>query len=87
VAPEKIKTIVPSSKEYGYRSSLTLHREGKDKNGAFGSVAKDNETVIPISECLLAAPELQKVFKENFPMPEARDVKGPCFARGHLPVA
>ena len=46
--------IVPSPLDYGYRSSITLHRSTR----GYGYFAKDNKTIIKIDRCLLAADEI-----------------------------
>ncbi|NQU73420.1 MAG: class I SAM-dependent RNA methyltransferase [Candidatus Omnitrophica bacterium] len=46
--------IAPSPLDYGYRSSITVHRS----TGGYGYLAADNRTVIKIDRCLLAADEI-----------------------------
>jgi 23S rRNA (uracil1939-C5)-methyltransferase len=43
--------ITPSSREYGYRSSITLHNSTK----GYGYFTKDNRTIIAVKRCPLAA--------------------------------
>lgn len=52
-SPQIFNPIVPGSKTLGYRNSLTLHQSDQKQN-ALGFYAKDNKTIIPIEECLLA---------------------------------
>ncbi len=51
--------IVPSDRDYGYRTSLTLH---KGKKG-LGFYSKDNRTIIEIDECPLASEHLNEYLK------------------------
>ena len=45
----------------GYRNKLKLHRMA---DGKFGMVGRDNESVIPVQECLLAHPEINRAVKQ-----------------------
>ncbi len=60
IDPALVRPIVPSPREYGYRSSVTLHK-AEDR---LGLVAKDNKTMVPIENCLLADPGLETVFQK-----------------------
>lgn len=46
--------IAPSPSQYGYRSSITLHKS----TAGYGYFAKDNKTIIAIKRCALAADEI-----------------------------
>ena len=67
----KIKPIVASNREYGYRNGVTLHPIFSKKNrvsigrqvtASLGFVGKDNVSKIPIKSCLLADERLASVF-------------------------
>ena len=57
--PKLIAPIRFSPKEYGYRNSVTLH----PMKEVLGFIGKDNRSVIPVKNCLLADERLQPVFK------------------------
>lgn len=75
VPNDKIGPIVASPKDYGYRSSVTLHRT---KPGPvpqrMGFIGRDKTTPIVIDRCLLTQPELERVFQwdENLAREEDR---------------
>lgn len=59
----KIQAIVPSSTDYHYRSSVTLHRTRPGKGPQrLGFVGRDKATPILIQECLLTSGPLSPVF-------------------------
>lgn len=66
---EAVRPIFASEKEFGYRSSLTLHPvDPKAKlSTRLGFVARDNRTVIPVKNCLLADPAFAPVFPAQVP--------------------
>jgi 23S rRNA (uracil1939-C5)-methyltransferase len=63
-----VKSIVPSSADYGARNSVTLHRTQKEsaKPQRLGFVGRDNKTVLPIDNCLLADSRLKDIFRASF---------------------
>jgi len=71
----KISAIVASPSDYGYRSSVTLHRT---KPGAvpqrMGFIGRDKTTPLVIDRCLLTEPQLERVFQwdENLVRDEDR---------------
>lgn len=56
-----------SSKEYGYRNSVTFHRVAGDKKqkAQVGFVGLDNKTIISVTECLLLDPGLSDVWAKS----------------------
>ncbi|MBD3378918.1 MAG: TRAM domain-containing protein [Candidatus Omnitrophica bacterium] len=62
--------IEPSSKEYGYRSTVTLHRRG-GRTGFFGA---DGKTLVPVEKCLLAEDALNKEIPGLDPRGQRSDV-------------
>lgn len=70
IDPALVRPIVPSSREYGYRSSITLHQA----EGGRGLVAKDNKTILPIENCLLADPRLLEIFDKSWTFKKAESV-------------
>ena len=67
-AEQVFKPIRYSGRDYGYRNSVTLHRTQKDnsKPQSLGFVGRDNETVVPIKNCLLVDPRFSQVFQLKF---------------------
>ncbi len=67
VSPDQIEFIRSSEKEYGYRNSVTFHQTEADrkKKPLVGFVGTDNETIIPVSECLLLDPGLSAVWTKS----------------------
>lgn len=71
----KIEPITASPNDYGYRSSVTLHRT---RPGAvpqrMGFIGRDKSTPIVIDRCLLTEPRLERVFQwdENLVRDEDR---------------
>ena len=59
IDPALVLPIVPSPNPYEYRTSVTLHKAGPKS----GFVGRDNETVIPIDQCLLTHPGLKPAFE------------------------
>jgi len=66
----EFRGITPSPVEYGYRSSITLHRS---ENG-YGYFAKRDKTIIPILECPLAADSINALIKSNPSLSKKKDV-------------
>ncbi len=56
-----IGSIVPSDNQIRYRSSLTLHIPSSKKGGA-GFIGKDNKSIIPVTDCLLADEKMRPLF-------------------------
>ena len=56
-----------AGERFGYRNKLKLHSDGK---GNFGMVGRDNETIFPVKECLLARAEINAAISGT-PVPEA----------------
>lgn len=75
VENDKIQPITASPNDYGYRSSVTLHRT---KPGGvpqrMGFIGRDKTTPIIIDRCLLTEPRLERVFQwdENLVRDEDR---------------
>lgn len=57
--PKLVSSICFSKKDYGYRNSVTLHAQ----KTMFGFVSKDNHSIIPVKNCLLADECLEPVFR------------------------
>ena len=67
VSPDLIRPIKFSSKEYGYRNSVTLHGTPKDKKPqTLGFIGRDNRSKVAVKNCLLADPALFSVFTSKF---------------------
>jgi tRNA/tmRNA/rRNA uracil-C5-methylase (TrmA/RlmC/RlmD family) len=67
LAPSVFQSIVSSSKDYGYRNSVTLHRSSRENTPqAMSFVGRDNTTKIKIDTCLLIDPVLAKVFEAKY---------------------
>lgn len=68
VPKDRIFSITPSPKEYGYRNSLTLHpsKQKSKEPQKFGFFAKDNLKIIPIKNCLLADEALLPIYSYKF---------------------
>ena len=62
--------ITPSLSEYGYRSSITLHRS---ENG-YGYFAKRNNSIIPIAGCPLAVDSINALIKSTPSLSKKKDV-------------
>ncbi len=62
-----IQKIRSGSKDYGYRTSMTLHRTQKkgNKPQRLGFIGRDNRSVILIENCLLAEKALKNIFTEE----------------------
>lgn len=58
-----VKPAVESSEPYHYRNSVTVHRAMGEKTGFF---SEDNQSVLPISNCLLADERLAPAFKTKW---------------------
>ncbi|HTL48827.1 MAG TPA: TRAM domain-containing protein [Verrucomicrobiae bacterium] len=65
--PGRVKAIRHAAKPYGYRNSVTLHAARGGVPGFFG---RDNESVVPVAECLIADPALAPVFSRSIPQGE-----------------
>ncbi len=61
IDPGLIAPIRYSDRDYGYRNSVTLHAQ----KTMFGFIAKDNRSLIPIKNCLLADERLEPVFRSK----------------------
>ena len=57
---EKILPPFGAPERYGYRNTLTLHCA----NGAFALVARENESLIPITSCHLACARINEALKD-----------------------
>lgn len=57
--PSLVGPIRFSDKDYGYRNSVTLHAQ----KAMFGFIGKDNRSLIPVKNCLLADARLEPVFR------------------------
>lgn len=55
-----VKPIQSVSKDYHYRNSITVQKAGD----GVGFYAKDNKTLIPVANCLLAEERLEPIFKQ-----------------------
>ena len=68
IDPARIEKIRFGRKEYGYRTSITLHRTQKKNNKPqrLAFVGRDNRSMIMIDNCMLADPALRKVFISEF---------------------
>ncbi len=66
----EFRGITPSLVEYGYRSSVTLHRS---ENG-YGYFAKRDKTIIPILKCPLAADSINVLIKSTPCISKKKDV-------------
>lgn len=55
----KINTIINSDKQFNYRNKVTLHT----KNNKIGYYERNTNNIIPISNCLLLDPSLNKYIK------------------------
>ena len=64
------KPIVPSCTEYGYRSSITLHRS---KTG-YGYFSNNNKTIIDIDSCPLALEAINRKIPALFDITKKKDV-------------
>ncbi len=63
-----IRPIESAGSEYGYRNSVTLHvsysskKHSLEKKTVTGFIGRDNRTLVPIQNCLLADPRLSPIF-------------------------
>lgn len=70
IDPERVRPIVPSESCYHSRNSVTLHKvPGKDKSRPGAFFAKDNISLVPVTECLLADKNLSAVFQNLHDFP------------------
>ena len=78
----KIKPIVASDREYGYRNGVTLHPIFSKKNrpsggrqapALLGFIGKDNISKIPVKSCLLADERLSSVFGNEINLKKETD--------------
>ena len=58
IDPGLVAPIRFAQRDYGYRNSVTLHAQ----KTTFGFIGKDNRSVIPVKNCLLADERLRPVF-------------------------
>lgn len=77
IDPSLISPIRFTDRDYGYRNSVTLHAQypsnkgralpvlqaGAKKNALTGFIAKDNCSLVPVKNCLLADEQLEPVFR------------------------
>lgn len=63
IDPELVGPITGSSKEYGYRTSAAVHPVNGKGASLPGFISLDNKTVVPIKECFLLDPALNRIFK------------------------
>lgn len=79
-----LEPIVASSRDYGYRDTITLHK-GPDGYGYF---AKDNKTILKIEECPIAAEAISqalaglKLLREKDDVTIKRDYQGKIHVQG-----
>lgn len=66
--------MTSSNLDYGYRSSITLHRSEK----GYGFFAKDNKTIIPIDNCPIAKDAINKAINTLDPLKNKKDVILKC---------
>ncbi|MFH1752707.1 MAG: methyltransferase domain-containing protein [Candidatus Omnitrophota bacterium] len=72
--------ITPSTSQYNYRSSITLHRS----SSAYGYFAKDNRTIIPIEQCPLAREEINSAIPTLFAKSKKDNVTMKCDKSGNV---
>jgi 23S rRNA (uracil1939-C5)-methyltransferase len=75
--------ITPSSSQYGYRSSITLHRSEK----SYGYFAMDNKTIIAIERCPLAADAINDAISTLPSSGGKRDVTIKCDSKGNALIS
>lgn len=65
ITADLIRPVQPSGHEYRYRNSVSLHRTAAADGipQRLGFIAQDNESVIPVDDCLLAEEGLAPVLK------------------------
>jgi len=76
VAGELVKPICAAEKDFGYRNSITLHLSksaGLKKKPVIGFIGRDNESIIPIQNCLIADPRFLPVFQANIKLKGRKD--------------
>ena len=68
VDPGLIAKIRSGAKEYGYRTSITLHRTRKENNKPqrLAFIGRDNRSMILIDNCMIADKGLKNVFVSEF---------------------
>lgn len=71
--------IVPSPLQYGYRTSVTLHRFP----AGYGFVARNKNTVIPIKDCPLAAAPINQAISMINSSEKKRDITIKCDSSGN----
>ncbi|MBR7120789.1 MAG: class I SAM-dependent RNA methyltransferase [Lentisphaeria bacterium] len=60
-SPELFAEPFASPSELFYRNKLVLHGDGN----CCGYIAEDNRSIIPVSKCFLAAPEINEILKNT----------------------
>ena len=75
--------ITPSSLQYGYRSSITLHRSEK----GYGYFAMDNKTIIAIERCPLAADAINDAISTLLSSGDRRDITIKCDNEGNARIS
>lgn len=67
ISSELIKPIRFSDKDYGYRNSVTLHADPKNKKPhVLAFMGRDNKSRVTVKNCLLASQALLPVFTAKF---------------------
>ena len=64
-----MRPIVPSPKQYGYRSRITVHAE----DGMIGFFRRDSHSLIDIERCPISRDEVNREFAELRAQPQVRD--------------
>jgi tRNA/tmRNA/rRNA uracil-C5-methylase (TrmA/RlmC/RlmD family) len=66
--PSLIARMRSGEKEYGYRTSITLHRSRKENNKPqrLGFIGRDNRSMVMIDNCMIADSALKSVFTSEF---------------------
>lgn len=66
--PALIERIRSGSREYGYRTSITLHRTRKENNKPqrLAFIGRDNRSRVLINHCMISADALKPVFTSEF---------------------
>jgi len=76
----RFEGVAPSPLQYGYRSSITLHRSG----AGFGYFTNDNKTVIAISRCPIAAEAINRAIGPLDASAGNEDVTLKCDVAGNV---
>lgn len=75
VDSDLVRPVAFSPRDYRYRNSVALHRTSKDnsKPQSLGFVARDNHSVVPVKNCLLADERLHPIFGAKFRLKKGAD--------------